>query len=375
MTIEFAYWVDGDPCLSCFSLAKSSKDGSSCNTNVAYMSPECLNGRVTPESVIFNFGIVLRDLLSGTQISDDLAQDMIMGKQLPAFMDSRLKGEYSFEEATALKKLASQCLLNNPKDRPTIKDVNATLAQVQSNAVAPSNAMPGIQEQDKTPPMPRSQRQDKTSPIRGTQKQDKTRLMPSSPKQNTTPPMPSRSKQDTAPSMQGTQKQDRIPPMHVTQRKGKISLTPGGPMRDKTPPIRLPPSFPMAEAVARMDLTAIHQVLVLVHYKGDNASRELSLQDWTQQHKREMMEARKRGDLAFNDKDLKTAIETLCYLMSDQPDNALRDAMQAQLIQTNWPTALYLQAVALRQPNMNSDSANVLKEATALEEQRLKNTR
>ena len=46
-------------------------------------------------------------------------------------------------------------------------------------------------------------------------------------------------------------------------------------MRDKTPPIGLPPSFPMAEAVARMDLTAIHQILVLVHYKGDNASREV----------------------------------------------------------------------------------------------------
>ena len=61
--------------------------------------------------------------------------------------------------------------------------------------------------------------------------------------------------------------------------------------------------------------------------------------------------------------------------MSDQPDNALRDAMQAQLMQANWPTALYLQAVALRQLNMNSDSANVLKEATALEEQRLTNTR
>lgn len=59
--------------------------------------------------------------------------EMIMGKQIPTCMDSRLNGEYSWKDATALKKLASQCLQNNPKDRPTIKDVNAALAQVQSN--------------------------------------------------------------------------------------------------------------------------------------------------------------------------------------------------------------------------------------------------
>ncbi|KAH7669132.1 Non-specific serine/threonine protein kinase protein [Dioscorea alata] len=291
----------GNPCLSCFDLVKNSRDGRSYNINIpymaAYMPPECLIGMVTPESVIFSFGIVLLDLLH-----------MIMRKEIHTFMDSRLNSEYSLKAATALKELASQCLLNNPKDRPTIKDANAALAQVQSN----------------------------------------TRI-----------------------------------------------------------------SFPMAEAVTRMDLTAIHQILVLAHYKGDEAILEkgftaatenrknlvsfycgsLSFQDW--QHMREMLEARNRGDLAFNDKDLKTAIEcysqlldkgklvsatvhvrrSLCYLMSAQPDKALHDAMQAQRIQANLPMALYMHAVALCLLNMTRESSYMLNEAAALEKQRPRNSR
>lgn len=39
-------------------------------------------------------------------------------------------------------------------------------------------------------------------------------------------------------------------------------------------------------------------------------SRQLSFQEWTQQM-RDLLEARKRGDFAFRDKDFKTAID--CY--------------------------------------------------------------
>ncbi|KAH7669140.1 Non-specific serine/threonine protein kinase protein [Dioscorea alata] len=131
----------GNPCLSCFDLVKNSRDGKSYNINIAYMPaympPECLNGMVIPESMIFSFGIVLLDLLGGEQISKDDSLDMIMRKEIHTFMDSRLNSEYSLKEATALKELASQCLLNNPKDRPTIKDVNAALAQVQSYSRLP----------------------------------------------------------------------------------------------------------------------------------------------------------------------------------------------------------------------------------------------
>ncbi|KAI0500887.1 hypothetical protein KFK09_019105 [Dendrobium nobile] len=158
---------------------------------------------------------------------------------------------------------------------------------------------------------------------------------------------------------------------------------------EETPPTPPHPLSAMGEACSRMDLTAIHQILVMTHYRDDEGTNELSFQEWTQQM-RDMLDARKRGDLAFRDKDFKTAIDcysqfldvgtmvsptvyarrSLCHLLCDQPDAALRDAMQAQCIYPEWPTAFYMQAVALAKLNMNSDSADMLNEAAGLEKKR-----
>ncbi|KAJ0587868.1 putative protein kinase RLK-Pelle-RLCK-XII-1 family [Helianthus annuus] len=60
---------DGDPRLSSFGLMKNSRDGKSYSTNLAYTPPEFLRtGRVIPESVIYSYGTVLLDLLSGKHI-------------------------------------------------------------------------------------------------------------------------------------------------------------------------------------------------------------------------------------------------------------------------------------------------------------------
>ncbi|XP_058098493.1 serine/threonine-protein kinase BSK1-like isoform X2 [Magnolia sinica] len=234
---------DGNPRLSCFGLMKNSRDGKSYSTNLAYTPPEYLrNGRVTPESVIFSFGTVLLDLLSG--------------KHIP----------------------------------PTH---------------VPSYVMLGIPKHEEAPPTPQH------------------------------------------------------------------------------------PLSPMGEACTRMDLTAIHQILVMTHYRDDEGTNELSFQEWTQQM-RDMLEARKRGDFAFRDKDFKTAIDcysqfidvgtmvsptvyarrSLCHLLCDQPDAALRDAMQAQCVYPEWPTAFYMQAVALAKLDMHKDAADMLNEAAGLEEKR-----
>ncbi|CAD6209418.1 unnamed protein product [Miscanthus lutarioriparius] len=242
---------NGDPRLSCFGLMKNSRDGKSYSTNLAYTPPEYLrNGRVTSESVIFSFGTILLDLLSGKRI---------------------------------------------PPSR------------------VPSYEMLGIPKyEEEAPPPPQ--------------------------------------------------------PQH--------------------------PLSPMGEACSRMDLTAIHQILVNTHYRDDEGSNELSFQEWTQQM-RDMLEARKRGDFAFRDKDFKAAIDcytqfvdvgtmvsptvyarrSLSHLMCDQPDAALHDAMQAQCVYPDWPTAFYMQAVALSKLNMQSDATDMLNEASQLEEKRQKNTK
>lgn len=64
------------------------------------------------------------------------------------------------------------------------------------------------------------------------------------------------------------------------------------------------------------------------------------------------------------------ARRSLCYLFCNQPDRALRDGMHAQAVFPDWPTAFYLQSVALAKLNMITDSADILKEAALLEAKR-----
>lgn len=69
------------------------------------------------------------------------------------------------------------------------------------------------------------------------------------------------------------------------------------------------------------------------------------------------------------------ARRSLCHLMCDQPDAALRDAMQAQCVYPDWSTAFYMQAVALAKLDMHKDAADMLKEAASLEEKRQRSGR
>ncbi|RWR93411.1 putative serine/threonine-protein kinase [Cinnamomum micranthum f. kanehirae] len=113
---------------------------------------------------------------------------------------------------------------------------------------------------------------------------------------------------------------------------------------EQAPPTPQRHLSPTGEACSRMDLRAIHQILVKTHYRDDEGTNELSFQEWTQPM-RDTLEARKRGDFAFHDRDFKTAIDcytqemfidvgtmvsptvyarrSLCYLLCDQPDAAL----------------------------------------------------
>lgn len=297
---------NGDPRLSCFGLMKNSRDGKSYSTNLAYTPPEYLrNGRVTPASVVFSFGTVLLDLLSGKHIPPSHALDMIRGKNITLLMDSHLEGNFSNEEATVVFNLASQCLQYEPRERPNVKDLVTTLGQLRNKDDVPSYVMIGLPKPDDAPATPQQ------------------------------------------------------------------------------------PLSPMGDACSRMDLTAIHEILVATHYKDDEGTNELSFQEWTQQM-RDILDARKRGDLAFRDKDFKTALDCyslfievgtmvsptvharrcLCHLFMEQPDAALGDAMQAQCVYPDWPTAFYLQSVALSKLGMHQDAADMLSEAVQLEEKR-----
>ena len=60
----------------------------------------------------------------------------------------------------------------------------------------------------------------------------------------------------------------------------------------------------------------------------------------------------------------------LSYLMNGQAELALRDAMQAQVCIPEWPTAFYLQALALSKLGMETDAQDMLNDGAALEMKR-----
>ncbi|KAL4312296.1 hypothetical protein GQ457_01G043740 [Hibiscus cannabinus] len=155
----------------------------------------------------------------------------------------------------------------------------------------------------------------------------------------------------------------------------------------KTPPVLPTMLSPLGKACARMDLTAVHDILLKTGYKDEEgAENELSFQEWTQQVQ-DMLNTKKFGDIAFRDKDFKNAIEyysklvsmmsvpsgtvfvrrALSYLMIGEPELALRDAMQAQVCLPEWPTAFYMQALALSKLGMETDAQDMMNDGASFE--------
>ncbi|KMZ65662.1 Kinase family protein [Zostera marina] len=292
---------EGDPRLSTFGLMKNSRDGKSYSTNLAYTPPEfCRTGRVLPESVIYSYGTVLLDLLSGKHIPPSHALDLIRGKNTVMLLDSSLEGQYTNEDATKLIDLSSKCLQFEPRDRPNSKFLLNFLGPLQKQNEVASHALMGLQK---------------------------------------------------APVFQPT------------------ILS------------------PLGKACSRMDLTAVHDILLKTGYKDEEgAENELSFQEWTQQVQ-EMLNTKKFGDVAFRDKDFKSSVDhytklvtlmavptatvfarrAFSYLMIGLAELALRDAMQAQVCMPEWPTAFYLQALALSKLGMEANAQDMLNDGAAFE--------
>ncbi|KAH6762027.1 kinase with tetratricopeptide repeat domain-containing protein [Perilla frutescens var. hirtella] len=295
---------DGNPRLSCFGLMKNSRDGKSYSTNLAFTPPEYLRtGRVTPESVVYSFGTMLLDLLSGKHIPPSHALDLIRGKNFLMLMDSCLEGHFSNDDGTELVRLATRCLQYEARERPNAKSLVTSLMSLQKQTEVPSYVLLGI------------------------------------------------------------------PQGGNTGSKEELLLS------------------PMGEACLRMDLTAIHEILDKAGYKDDQGiANELSFQLWTNQMQ-ETLNSKKQGDAAFRAKDFAAAVDCytqfidggtmvsptvyarrcLSYLMSDLPNQALGDAMQALAISPQWPTAFHLQAASLFTLGMENDAQESLREASNLE--------
>ncbi|ONK79672.1 uncharacterized protein A4U43_C01F8860 [Asparagus officinalis] len=130
---------DCNPRLSCFGLMKNSRDGKSYSTNLAFTPPEYLRtGRVTPESVIYSFGTLLLDVLSGKHIPPSHALDLIKDRNFHMLTDSCLEGQFSNEDGTELVRLASRCLQYEQRERPNVKSLVLALTPLQKENEVPS---------------------------------------------------------------------------------------------------------------------------------------------------------------------------------------------------------------------------------------------
>ncbi|KAJ4953311.1 hypothetical protein NE237_030143 [Protea cynaroides] len=136
--------------LSDFGLAKDGPVGD--NTHVTtrvmgthgYAAPEyVMTGHLTAMSDVYSFGVVLLEILTGRRSTDknrsmreqnlvDWAKPYINDIQkVDRLMDPRLDGMYSTKGAQMAAQLASQCLRDNPKSRPSMSAAVKTLEFVQ----------------------------------------------------------------------------------------------------------------------------------------------------------------------------------------------------------------------------------------------------
>ncbi|KAL5561837.1 hypothetical protein UlMin_031584 [Ulmus minor] len=136
--------------LSDFGLAKDGPAGdkSHVSTRVmgtfGYAAPEYMaTGHLTAKSDVYSFGVVLLELLSGRRAVDknrpsgehnlvEWAKPYLASKRrVLQIFDTRIEGQYSLGGALKAVNLAIRCLSQEPKHRPTMKEVVKALEQLQ----------------------------------------------------------------------------------------------------------------------------------------------------------------------------------------------------------------------------------------------------
>ncbi|XP_051146290.1 probable serine/threonine-protein kinase PBL3 isoform X2 [Andrographis paniculata] len=137
--------------LSDFGLAKAGPTGDRTHVSTqvmgtqGYAAPEYVaTGRLTAKSDVYSFGVVLLELLSGRRAVDKTkigAEQNLVEWALPylgdkrkvfRIMDIKLEGQYPQKGAYTAATVALQCLSHEPKQRPRMPDVLATLEGLKS---------------------------------------------------------------------------------------------------------------------------------------------------------------------------------------------------------------------------------------------------
>ncbi|KAL6883314.1 hypothetical protein ACP4OV_010728 [Aristida adscensionis] len=146
-----------EPKITDFGLAKLvSRSGTNQNVSQArgtkgYIAPEWISGLpITAKVDVYSYGVVLLELVSGTRVFDlvtgegeevhvmlkkfikmiSYRLDMEEPLWLTEFVDFRLYGEFNYQQAAALIRLAVSCLEEERKRRPTMESIVESLLSV-----------------------------------------------------------------------------------------------------------------------------------------------------------------------------------------------------------------------------------------------------
>ncbi|RID80950.1 hypothetical protein BRARA_A03574 [Brassica rapa] len=298
----------GNPRLSCFGLMKCSREGKSYSTNLAFAPPEYLRlGTVVPESVIFSFGTLLLDLMSGRHIPPNHALDLFRGKNYLVLMDSALDGQFSDEDRTELIHLASRCLRPEPDKRPNIKFLLSALSRLEKRA----ESWPNVKGENIPAPL------------------------------------------YTKPS---TKKSLRLSPL--AEACWRVDLCSIHELLEKLgygeDDVAVTNEFSFQMWTGRMQEN--------IDYKkhGDAAFRAKDYETAIEFYTEFMSGAPVVSPTVLTRR-------CLCYLMNDMFSEALSDAMQAQVASPECSTALYLQAACLLKLEMEAEAKEALRHGSSLE--------
>ncbi|KAG0459257.1 hypothetical protein HPP92_022385 [Vanilla planifolia] len=137
--------------LSDFGLAKNGPMGSESHVTTrivgtyGYAAPEYMaTGHLYVKSDVYGFGVVLLEMLSGQRAMDinrpseqhnlvDWAKPYLADRRkLARMIDPRLEGQYPSKAALRAAQLTLKCLASEPRIRPSMKEVVATLEEIQA---------------------------------------------------------------------------------------------------------------------------------------------------------------------------------------------------------------------------------------------------
>ncbi|RID79830.1 hypothetical protein BRARA_A02536 [Brassica rapa] len=317
---------DSNPRLSCFGLMKNSRDGKSYSTNLAFTPPEYLRtGRVTPESVMYSYGTLLLDLLSGKHIPPSHALDLIRDRNIQMLIDSCLEGQFSSDDGTELIRLASRCLQYEPRERPNPKSLVTAMIPLQKDLEVCMFLQP-----------PTLLLSFSSSCILLADTFNHVRKMGIPSSASTTP---------LSPHGQACLRTDLTAIHEIIEKLGYKD--------DEGAATEL--SFQM--------WTNQMQDSLNFKKKGDIAFRHKDFANAAECYSRFIEGGTMVSPTVY-------ARRSLCHLMNDMPQEALNDAVQSQVISTAWHIASYLQAVALSALGQENEGHAALKDGSMLESKR-----